>query len=78
MKQHIESMHRGGWPRTWNYDSYWRRVREAWWILTGYQSLHRAWQSGYDCHIRDESSRFTQLLRPSVSIPRPNREAPHE
>lgn len=60
-KQHIETMHRGGWPRIWNYDTYWRRVREAWWILTGYQSLHRAWQKGYDCHAQDESLRLSRV-----------------
>jgi hypothetical protein len=56
-KQYISTHHPGGWPRIWNYDSFWRRVREAWWILTDRQSLHRAWQSGYDQHIRDDAER---------------------
>jgi hypothetical protein len=33
------------------------RVKEAIWILIGRWSLHRAWQRGYDDHIRDESLR---------------------
>lgn len=56
-QQHREAMHPGGWPRITNYDSLWRRLREAWWILTDQQSLHRAWQSGYNRHIQDESAR---------------------
>lgn len=32
---------RHGWPR-------FQRLLEAWWILTGKWSLHRAWQKGHD------------------------------
>jgi hypothetical protein len=56
-QQHCETHHPGGWPRIYPYDGLWRRLREAWWILSNQQSLHRAWQSGYDCHIQDESAR---------------------
>jgi hypothetical protein len=31
-----------GWPR------WYQRWLEAWWIVTGKQSLHRAWQAGLD------------------------------
>lgn len=55
--QHVEKYHPGGWPRIHPYDSFMRRVREAWWIVTGKWSLHVAWQNGYDQHIRDESKR---------------------
>lgn len=33
---------RRGWPR------FGQRLREAWWIITGEWSLHRAWQKGHD------------------------------
>jgi len=33
---------RRGWPR------WWQRYVEAWWIVTGRWSLHRAWQAGHD------------------------------
>jgi hypothetical protein len=33
---------------------------EAWWVLTGRFTLHRAWQNGYDQHIKDESARRAQ------------------
>lgn len=56
-EQHIEKLHPGGWPRIWPYDSFTRRIREAWWVLTDQWSLHRAWQKGYDDHTRDESAR---------------------
>lgn len=44
-------IHPGGWPR---YRMLTRRqravqrLREAWWILIGRHSLHRAWQVGHD------------------------------
>lgn len=49
--------HPGGWRHIWPYDSLRRRIIEAWWVLTGKQSLHAAYQSGYDRHIMDESAR---------------------
>lgn len=33
------------------------KLHECWLILTGRISLHRAWQAGYDDHIREESAR---------------------
>lgn len=47
----------GGWPRVYPYNTFARRIREAWWVLTGQWSLHVAWQNGYDQHIMDESAR---------------------
>jgi hypothetical protein len=55
--QHVETTHPGGWPRIHPYNGFWRRLCEAWWILRGNRSLHRAWQAGYDQHIRDDSAR---------------------
>ncbi len=46
-----DDTHPGGWPRRHS------RLREAWWIITGQRSLHRAWQRGYDQHAQDESLR---------------------
>lgn len=40
-----------GWPL------FSHQVREAWWILTGKWSLHRAWQKGYDDHASAEFGR---------------------
>lgn len=34
-----------------------QRVREAWWILTGKWSLHRAWQRGFDGGTQSEYRR---------------------
>lgn len=46
------------------YDERWRKwnwraqfVLDAWLCLTRRASLHRAWQAGYDDHIRDDSAR---------------------
>jgi hypothetical protein len=36
---------------------YWRAV-EAWWVLTGRWSLHRAWQNGLDEGSRNEYRRL--------------------
>jgi hypothetical protein len=52
--QYIEKMHPGGWRRVYNYDSIWRRILEAWWVLSGKHSLHAAWQSGYDYNGREK------------------------
>lgn len=41
-QQHVEINHSGGWPRKHN------RWQEAWWVLTGRFTLHKAWQAGYD------------------------------
>ena len=49
--------YRGGWPHIHPYDGWRARIVEAWWTLTGRFTLHRAWQNGYDQHIRDESAR---------------------
>ena len=50
--------HPGGW-RTYHGPFFERvnRLLDAWRCLTGHYSLHRAWQRGYDQHIRDESLR---------------------
>lgn len=56
-RQHIETTHSGGWPRIFPYDGWRARLAESWWVLTGRFTLHRAWQSGYDQHTRDESAR---------------------
>jgi len=55
--QSTPTHHPGGWPRIYPYDTLWRRAREAWWVLRGHWSLHRAWQAGYDQHIMDDSMR---------------------
>lgn len=55
--QFIEKTHPGGWPRIHPYDGALARIREAWWVLTGRFTLHRAWQRGYDQHISDEGLR---------------------
>ena len=34
-----------------------QRWIEAWWVLTGQWTLHRAWQNGYDDHAVDEAAR---------------------
>ncbi|KRQ11905.1 hypothetical protein AOQ73_05720 [Bradyrhizobium pachyrhizi] len=49
--------HPGGWPHIHPYDGWRARISEAWWVLTGRFTLHRAWQKGYDEHIRDDSAR---------------------
>jgi hypothetical protein len=49
--------HPGGWRSIYPYDSIKRRLIEAWWIVSGQWSLHRAWQRGYDQHAQDESLR---------------------
>lgn len=55
MQQAKTMKHPGGWH---NYrGSFFGRLYEAVLIITGRQSLHRAWQTGYDQHIRDESLR---------------------
>jgi hypothetical protein len=61
-RQHTETLHTGGWPRIYPSSALWRwrRVIEAWWVLTGKHSLHIAWQNGYDQHIRDESARIAR------------------
>lgn len=51
MSQRLSPKHPGGWPREYS------RLREAWWVLTGQWSLHRAWQRGYDQHTSDDSLR---------------------
>ncbi len=56
-KQYVETHHRGGWPRIYPYDGWRARLAESWWVLTGRFTLHRAWQSGYDQHIWDDSAR---------------------
>jgi hypothetical protein len=33
------------------------RIRDAWRCLRGKDSIHRAWQRGYDAHIVQESAR---------------------
>lgn len=58
MNQQIEALRGCGWPRARRYDTLWRRVCEAWWILTDRQSLHRAWQCGFDEGHRDEYRRI--------------------
>lgn len=53
--------HPGNWPR-YPMMTRWQRarqrVREAWWILTGRHSLHRAWQFGHDQGIQFEYRRL--------------------
>lgn len=56
-KQHINDMHPGGWRFIYPYNSLRRRITEAWWVLAGKQSLHKAYQAGYDQHTMDESAR---------------------
>jgi hypothetical protein len=54
----MKYQHPGGWPiyRRPNWE--WRqRLVEAWLVIVGRHSLHRAWQRGYDQHIMDESAR---------------------
>lgn len=48
-------IHPGGWGRRAG------RLRQAWWVLVGKFSLHRAWQKGYDDHIVAESKRRAAL-----------------
>jgi len=42
---------RRGWP------AWYQRFLEAWWIVRGKWSLHRAWQEGYDHGTRMEYHR---------------------
>lgn len=56
-KQACPRNHPGGWRSIYPYDSVKRRLIEAWWIVSGQWSLHRAWQRGYDQHAQDESLR---------------------
>lgn len=56
-QQSSERRHSGGWPRIHPYDGWRARAAEAWWVLTGRFTLHRAWQTGYDQHIQDEGVR---------------------
>lgn len=42
---------RKGWPR------WYQRWIEAWWIITGKWSLHRAWQDGLDYGAQTEFTR---------------------
>lgn len=42
---------RRGWP------VWWQRWLEAWWLVTGRWSLHRAWQAGVDHGSRMEYQR---------------------
>jgi len=58
-QQHIPTTHSGGWYRIYPSNRLWRwrRVIEAWWVLTGKHSLHAAWQSGYDDRSKDEMRR---------------------
>jgi hypothetical protein len=42
---------RRGWPR------WYQRWVEAWWVVTGKWSLHRAWQAGKDLGAREEYQR---------------------
>ena len=48
------------------YPVWWHRWLEAWWIITGKWSLHRAWQAGKDRGHLDEMMR-TAVLRPQHS-----------
>lgn len=55
-------MHPGGWPRAkWCRSPFWHeffaRTNDLWLVFSGKQSLHRAWQRGYDQHIMDDSAR---------------------
>ncbi len=53
-------VHPGGWhhyPMLTRRQRALQRVREAWWILTGKHSLHRAWQIGHDQGIAHEYQR---------------------
>lgn len=60
MPQYVEpdprkwTIHRNrrGWPR------WYQRWLEAWWIITGKWSLHRAWQDGKDLGGRMEYERL--------------------
>lgn len=56
----------GGWrmkisPR--GYPVWWHRWLEAWWIVTGKWSLHRAWQAGKDRGHLDEMMRNGSLTQ---------------
>lgn len=44
-----------GWPR------WYQRYLEAWWIITGRWSLHRAWQAGIDLGVAMEYRRIVVM-----------------
>lgn len=55
VKQQPPISHPGGWKH--HSTLTFPRLYEAWLVLTGKWSLHRAWQRGYDQHIQDDSLR---------------------
>ena len=46
--------HSGGWPSRWGWRAW---MQDVWLVVTKQQSLHCAFQRGYDQHIIDESAR---------------------
>lgn len=54
MTQQVKDPHHLGFHMWRNF----QRLREAWWIVTGRWSLHRAWQYGYDHGTRMEYQRI--------------------
>jgi len=48
------------------WHAWYQRWLEAWWIITGKWSLHRAWQDGLDYGARMEVSRAMRVLTGSV------------
>lgn len=53
---------RKGWPR------WYQRFAEAWWIIRGTWSLHRAWQIGYDAGTAAEYRRIG-VCEGRISLP---------